>query len=570
MVRVFIIAFCFLLSDHISCYAQFSSEYMVRMKGTARSDFQDLLDSGRARQYIEHTSEFESAVSIQLINDSIWYLRFTSCRYTSQGMNSDVPELMCFFLRDADKPRSAKLIFSVIPDPIIINCLRELVSNLCIQYPVAFTNQSLEEPFEDNIYMTAYHKVPDSSGSLCITRSKIVPYKPGITMFRTVIDSFTTSIMFDHASGRMTDTKVLELKRQKMGSRILSYIRSEISIHSLHTTTETAENLPDPAAYVYSFPVYRKMSYQQRMLRNSQLVLKGKKMEDIIRAIVDLKNKTGEPDQELVKLLRSAFVTGLINPEKFRKLTDSFPVNSLAFSTIEEAMIEAGSYEAQQIIAEWMKSENLPETFYRHMLINLGVTAPLINRDLIYIMMKARAHSTPMAFSNIAGLALANNAMLLDEDQDQFSRDTIIGFLESCFNRHAASRSDTLQWLKESGNAANNKILPLAKYCLDLNDTEMYQCALYSLRFIPGEEVDSLLAGQFRNNKYSIRTLLEVVQLRYPSSILRLAIYNYLHAGKNEDTGPELVKYLECWKDEIRTLSSELAHQDLHFTEIDK
>ena len=123
-------------------------------------------------------------------------------------------------------------------------------------------------------------------------------------------------------------------------------------------------------------------------------------------------------------------------------------------------------------------------------------------------------------------------------------------------------KDEQLQYLKEIGNAGDEKRKEFIQVSLNSKDADLKTAAIVAHRFIYDEEVDTLLAGLLIDEKdlSVIGDLIEVIKLRFPSPAIRLAVYALLRR-ENIMIGVKqsLVAYLKYYSDEIEQFGTELA-----------
>lgn len=542
------------LADVVTAQPFTAATYNIRFREQAAADYSQLLDTGSRREFKNHVQLYSGKLDVQKISSNFLYIQLNidNLQQDNEPPVSTGWQTEFLFGENTGQPLSAMLIFLKPPVPFLANCAKIIVSN--IPFITKLTGAWTEEPYIDGIYKAAYFSTEHVPGWTELVKQKKPVYKPGIELFRNSIDSFKATFVFNNRTGLLGDGLIYEEKKQKMGNRLLAAVVSSLEINS--TGSIVVEKNPDPGMFTFSLPVYARLTYAERMTRISR-----KNKQEItaekLRTIVE--NSTERNAAELTQMIRSSIVTGVLPVAAIKGLMDTLPVQALSFRILEDALVESATPEAQALLANLLARAGQEEFYYKRLLVKIGVTAPLINPELIKQLFKLKTDTMQKSRAAVAGLALANNAYMLAEDGNHIlSRGMVMG-LDSFFRTTAMTKEDTIQWLQECGNAANKDAMPLIRYCLQAKDPDLFDEAVYALRFIEDEAVDTILAQQMWSALPDQAALISsICKLRYPAPVIRQAVYDYLADKGETETGRQLIDYLLSWKDEIRTIAGEL------------
>jgi hypothetical protein len=550
---VFIFLLLF-LADVVTAQPFTGATYNIRFREQATVDYSHLLDTGSRRQFKNHLQLYSGKLLVQKTSDDFLYVQF---RIDSLQENNGHPvsagwQTEFLFRENPIEPLSATIFFLEPPAPFLANCAKIIVSN--IPFIIKVPGNQREEPYIDGIYKATYYSTPHEQGWTELVKQKRPVYKPGIELFRNSIDSFKTKFLFNNQTGFLRQGCMYEEKKQKMGNRLLSSVVSELEISSSDIIAAT--EIPGKQLFTYQVPVYSRLTYAERLIRISR---KNKTEITADELGTVLGNCTGDKATPLTEQIRASIVTAVLPVAKIKTVIDSIPVHTLAFRILEDALVESGTMEAQALLADLLARTGQPEFYYKRLLVKIGVTAPVINPELIKRLFALKADTVRKSRAAVAGLALANNAYMLAEDGNDFLSKNIIDELDRFFSTSARAKEDTIQWLQESGNAANKNALPVIQYCLQAKDPDLFREAAYAVRFIDDEVVDTILARQILEAPADQAALITgICILRYPAPVIRQAVYHYLAEYRETETGRQLINYLLSWKDESRAISQEL------------
>jgi hypothetical protein len=533
--------------------------YTIRLQEHILSDYNNLLDSNLTRKYNEYKTNREFNVCVKPVsnNTMLFCIHFDSVR--GKDSQSPILDRKIEFLHRFESTNSVQssLYFDAVPSPDILNYVKIVVSSIQFLYTGRFLQEYALEPFVDGLYNVRYSVLKEDEKTIEINKEKLPVYKPGINAFRNIIDSFAAHYRFEKQGALLRHAQIFEKKKQKLGNRTLSKVVTKIDV-AVNNSSDVLYNNADPGLSVFNIciPVYKQLSYAERMSRISNDT--SGNISSVDELINDLKNIDESNFYKLSARVRSSVITGTLKVNQISLLLDSFPFRSAKYKILEDALLEAGTIETQNVLAKILNKQNETDFFYKSLLIKIGVTAPVISETLLNKLFQLRSDTSNISISRTAGLALSNNAYLLASDGKQNSRMVIIEKLFEEFKKSVKIRSDTLQWLQESGNAANELIVSLVKNCVYGKDKELQKEAIYALRFIQGGDVDSLLAGQI--NAQMQDQLPDVLKLRYPSAVIRQSIYNFIAAASEGDQKnvDQFIDYLTIWKEDIHTVMNEL------------
>lgn len=549
-----LLSFFVYLADVVTAQQFTAATYNIRFREQATADYTQLLDTGSRREFKSHVQLYSGKLVVQKAGVDFLYIKFNidSLQENNGHLVSTGWQTEFLFRENSGSPLSATLFFLTAPTPFQANCAKIIISNIpFIKKP---DESWREEPYIDGIYKAAYFSKAHLPDWTELVKQKRPVYKPGIELFRNSIDSFKATFVFNNRTGLLRDGFIYEEKKQKMGNRLLSAVVSNLEISS--TGNRAGEKSPDPAMFIYSMPVYARLTYAERMNRISRKN-KQEVAPEKLRTIVE--NSTERNAAELTQAIRSSIVTGVLPVAHIKKIMDTLPVQVLSFRILEDALVESATPEAQALLAHLLARTGQTEFYYKRLLVKIGVTAPLINPELIKRLLELKTDPVQKSRAAVAGLALANNAYMLAEDGNHAVSRDIINMLDSFFRTTAVTKEDTIQWLQESGNAANKAAIPLIRYCLQAKDLDLFDEAAYALRFMDDEAVDTILAKQILSTAADQAAMITgICKLRYPAPVIRQAVYDYLADKGETETGRQLIDYLLSWKDEIRTINEEI------------
>lgn len=566
-----IILFCIILliPDRVNAQENSTGYYTIRVKEQVQADYNNLLDTGTVRNFKEFDKFYKWTVAVTKIHDSILLLQLGSDSLLENGVQlSGYRNWLHFIFRtDSDQPSGAALYTDNEVATPLMNLVKILVSNI----PFVLRNKLPEhEPYVDGIFKSEYSVKSKEGGEVFLSKKKEVIYLPGIHLFRNSIDSFSAGFIYDEGSGLLKRGFCFEEKKQKMGTRILSFIKIAIEIapagNNVIPIPAVTENLSK--AYTKQIPLFSKKNYVERIRRQTMKYEPVFSVRTLLQAAANL---TKEASGQFVSRIRSSLLRNETAHADVKQLLDSLETSSAWFLILEDALVESGMSFSQDLLAELLERKGENELFYKRLLVKTGVTAPIVSKKLLEAMIKIKRDTIRTSLSSVAGLALANNAFLMIDEDILPQRKRVLAELENSFKDSEHQRKDTIQWLQESGNSANEMILPLVNDCFSHLDKGVREEALYTLRFIPGSEVDSLIAMQFPAaiTDFPV-TLADVLKMRYPSAAIRHVFYKYLESGKPLHIGniKELIDYFLSWKDEIKVIPDELLNIGLKDNEL--
>lgn len=565
-----IILFCIihLIPDCVKAQNNSTGYYTIRVKEQVQADYSNLLDTGRVRNFREVDKFYKWTVIVKKISDSIFFLQLRPDSLLENGVQSlsSTSWLQFLFRTGMNEPLGAALYSDKDVTAPLMNLVKILVSNIPF---VLRSNMPEYEPYIDGVFKSVYSKKKGDRGEIVLHKRKEVIYPPGIHLFRNSIDSFTAEFIYEQGSALLKSGNCYEEKKQKMGSRMLSIVKTRIEIISVEKNISmpvVAENYS--GIYNKQFPLFKKVNYSERMKRQSAKY-------DPVSSIKVLLQTSAEIDTEEAGLLTSRIRSSLLRSEiaypEVKSILDSVESSSIWFRIVEDALVESGTSPAQDILADMLDRKNEKDFFYKRLLVKIGVTAPIVNSRLLESLIWIKKDTTRVSLSSAAGLALANNAFLMIDEDMLPERRKILSELENNFRNPGRQKKDTIQWLQEAGNSANESVLSLVTDCFQQQDIDLREEALYALRFISGSVTDSLIAMQLSMAITDFpATLADVLRMRYPSAIIRQALYTFLESGKplRFENTKEFIDYLLSWKDEVKAISAELGSINLTDKEV--
>ncbi len=543
---------------NLSGQSKQSGYYRFRVKEQVMADYHNLLDTARGRNYRTIEKYMSVRLFVYPFNDSTIFIHWNPDTLQEQGQPVQTINTgrKVVFRSGTDERRGATLYSDTIIPPYWLNHLKMIAGSTRFKM---VTSLQVAEPSPDGIFNVAYHIQKKKGNSIPVEKTKEAIYPPGIPFYRICIDSFRAVYNYEPSSGLLQYGFSYEVKRQKIGQRMLARVSSETAIESCDPFFNSMpETTGWEKVYTRPYPVFSRLGYAERAAKQALNYEPVYNVKALFQPDPENKADTG---LYLTGRIRSSMLRGSLSYKAIRDVLDTVSLASKQYAILEDALVEAGTEEAQDVLAELAGRTGEPAFFYKRLIIKAGITAPLQSKKLLEKLMAFRADTTNSVLTSVAGLALANNASLLQAEGMLQERAQILAFLRSCFLHSNRQQSDSLQWLQEAGNAGDEQILNLAGICLQNNTSELYQEALHSIRFIDGTAADSLLADQlFINGKISLGLLTEICKLRYPSINIRTAFYQFIRLNRDLPLSvvQPFIEYLFSWRDEIRTLSAEL------------
>lgn len=565
-----IVLFCIILLSPDCAIAQKNSKgyYTIRIKESILADYSNLLDTGKVRNFREFDKFYKWTVAATKISDSIVFLQLRTDSLLENGMQSPgSTNWLQFILRTGmNEPSGAALYTNIDVTTPLMNLVKILISNIPF---LLRSNMPGYEPYIDCVFKSVYSKKDERRNEIIIHKMKEVIYPPGIHLFRNSIDSFNAEFIYEQESGLLKKGSCYEEKKQKMGSRMLSNVKTLIEI----TPIEKNISLPAVAGnysdiYDMQIPIFRKTNYSERISRQSAKYEPVFSLGTLLQTATEIHEDAAG---RLTARVRSSLLRNEIAYAEVKSMLDSVETSSIWFRILEDALVESGTSPAQEILADMLERKEEKEFFYKKLLVKIGVTAPIVNSRLLEKIIEIKRDTARSSLSSAAGLALANNAFLMIDEDMQQDRSKILDELRDNFRNSLRQKKDIIQWMQEAGNSADDSVLSFVTDCFKQQDTDLKQEAFYSLRFIPGSVVDSLIAMQLSTaiTEYP-GTLIDVLRMRYPSVIILKAVYACLESGKQlqyENT-KEFIDYLLSWKDEVKSISIELKSINLADKEV--
>jgi hypothetical protein len=547
-----------------------SGYYRYRLKEQVMADYHNLLDTAKGRNYRTIEKYFSGRLFVYSINDSTTFIHWNPD--TIQEQSKPVQTLgsgwKAVFSSGAHEKWGATLYSDTIIPPYWLNQLKMIAGSVRFNLP---NSLQMAEPSPDGVYNVAYNIQEKNLNSIRMIKSKEAIYLPGISFYRICIDSFRAVYHYNHPSGLLQNGFSYEEKRQKIGQRILAKISSETKVEPCEPFfKELPETTGWELVYTRPYPVFFRLGYSARAVKQAMNYEPVYTLNALFHPESGNKADTG---LQLTGRIRSSILRGSLSYKTITDILDTVSLASKAYAILEDALVEAGTEEAQYLLANLADRKGEPDFFYKRLIIKAGITAPLHSKKLLSKLMAFRSDTSNPVFASVAGLALANNASLMHDEGMQKERVQILEFLRMCFITSAREQSDSLQWLLEAGNAGDEQVVTMAGYCLTTRASELYQEALHSIRFIHGAKADSLLAIQLiSNGKANISLLTDVCKLRYPSIIIRTAFYQFLQVNRGISLSvvKPFIDYLVSWQDEIKTLSAELLQAVSGMQDIEK
>jgi hypothetical protein len=549
---------CMVITVDLPGQTKQSGYYRYRLKEQVMADYHNLLDTARGRNYRTIEKYFSGRLFVYSINESTTFIHWNpdTVQEQRQSVQTVKAGWKAVFSTGADEQWGSTLYSDTIIPPYWLNQLKMIVGSA--RFKLASSSQ-VAEPSPDGVFNVAYTIQEKNRSSIRVEKTKEAIYPPGIPFYRICIDSFRAVYHYDQSSGLLQNGFSYEVKRQKIGQRVLARVSSETKVESCETFLNAVpETTGWEHVYTRAYPVFSRLGYAERAVKQAMNYEPVYTLKALFQPEAASKADTG---LYLTGRIRSSILRGSLSYKAIRDLLDTVSLGSNPYAMLEDALVEAGTEDAQDILADLAGREGEPVFFYKRLIIKAGITAPLHSKKLLAKLIAIRADTTNPGLASVAGLALANNAGLMQDEGMQKERDQILEFLRMTFLNSARQQSDSLQWLQESGNAGDERVLNMAGYCLTANTSELYQEALHSIRFIHGAKADSILAMQLIiNGKENLGLLTDVCKLRYPSIKIRSAFYQLMRMNQALPLSAvqPFIDYLVSWQDEIRTLPAEL------------
>lgn len=565
---IFLFFIILLSPDRVIAQKDSTGYYTIRIKEQVQADYSNLLDTGKVRNFREVDKFYKWTVIVKKISDSIFFLQLKPDSLLENGVQSlsSTYWLQFLFRTGMNEPFGAALYSDKEVTAPLMNLVKILISNIPF---VLRSNLPEYEPYIDGVFKSVYSMKKEKGGGIVLHKRKEVVYPPGIHLFRNSIDSFKAEFIYEQGSALLRSGNCYEEKKQKMGSRMLSTVKTLIEI----TPIEKNISLPAVAGnysdiYDMQIPIFRKINYSERIRRQSV------KYEPIFSLGTLLQTATEIHEDAAGRLtarIRSSLLRNEIAYAEVKSMLDSVETSSIWFRILEDALVESGTSQAQDILTDMLERKREKDIFYKRLLVKIGVTAPIVSNRLLESLIELKKDTTRVSLSSAAGLALSNNAFLMIDEGMLPERKKILDELQNNFRRSVRHKKDTIQWLQEAGNSANDSVLLLVTDCFQQQDIDLKEEALYALRFISGSVTDSLIAMQLSIAFTEFpETVIDVLRMRYPSAIIRQALYTCFQSGRplQFENTKEFIDYLLSWKDEVKAISAELVSINLTDKEV--
>ncbi len=548
----------FLNTFDLEGQTQRSGYYRFRLKEQVMADYHNLLDTATGRNYRTFEKYLAGRLFVCCFNDSSVFLHWYPDTLIEQSkpVHTDGAGWKAVFRTGADEQWDATLYSDTIIPPYWLNQLKIIAGS--IRFKMGNSFQSAE-PSPDGFFNVAYNIREKNRNGIRVEKTKEAIYPPGIQVYRICIDSFMAVYNYNQQSEMLLDGFSYEVKRQKIGQRVLARVTSETVVESC---ANFFDSVPDTTGWEHVYttphPVFARTGYAERARKQA---LNYDPVYSL-KAIFQPDHKNGiDTGLQLTGRIRSSILRGSLPYKAIREVLDTVSSASKLYSILEDALVEAGTEEAQDLLADLAGRQGESAIFYKRLIIKAGITAPLQSEKLLAKLSAFRADTANRFLASVSGLALANNADLMKAEGMRRERLKILDLLRNSFLNSDHQQSDSLQWLQEAGNAGDEQVLSLAAYCLNFNTGELYQEALYSLRFINGAMVDSILASQMIiHGKENLGILTDICKLRYPSKKIRYAFYQLIQMNRSLPLSSvqPFIDYLVSWRDEIKSLTAEL------------
>ncbi len=551
--------FALLRSDCVLSQQRTAGQYTISFKEEVLADYSNLLDTAKSRNYKLFKTEYEAFVSVDQLNSNQLLILFEFKSLHKQDSLSVAGLQLSFLLsRDLKAPGVLYLNFEEQPSSETLSYCKGLVSNFGFIFFREYDSGDQSLAFQDGLFRVKTKKLL-KDGIITIERKKSTIYKPGVSVFRTIIDNYTAAANIRSEDSIAESAHIYEEKRQKIGGRTLSTVTTTTRLSEVKGQIQIGVR-SESGKFPIVIPVYRQSKYLERAERNARQYQLVQETTQLLVLLENLKDNDLSYTGDIYRMIRSSIILGALKQDQVRLVLQQKSATSSAFKVLENALIESGTSGAQQLLAAMLKSDTLSLHHQKEIIIKIGVSAPVISPALTEVIKKVKRESKFPDLSSAAGLALANNALVLAEDKEQSLRNDILFFLEDCFLHNSQNSEDTLQWLEESGNAGNENVLPLVADIVRTKDTVLYNTALRALRFLPGDAVDSLLSSELHvveGEGFSV--LISVLKLRYPSALIRQAIYKRISdTGQEKEWIKDILDYLATWADDEKEIIIEV------------
>lgn len=558
-----ILFFSILLPDCIKAQTRRVRFYTIRISEQVNADYTNLLDTGTIRHYRHFDKFYVWTAAVTRLADTAVFLQLKADSIRENGIFSSLNagSLHFVYKTDSSQPFGRALYTDTVHTLPVLNHVKSIVSNIPF---LLKDNKPGLEPYVDGIYQSVYTLTQGRENEIVLHKDKQVIYPPGVQLFRNCIDSFNASFIYSNELGMLSQGFFYENKRQKMGKRVLSVVKIQGEVTTISNAGLLLLDTTDYSAMcILPIPIYTRTGYVERVKNQSARYSSVSSVKTLMQKKKEINTETAGL---FISTIRSSLLNGKVSFEEIKLVLDTMDTALTWFRILEDALVECGTVEAQDLLAELLERKGEPDFFYKRLLVKIGVTAPVISRKLVDKIIGIKKDNSHPNLSSVAGLSLANNAFLMINEEMPLRRNGILQTLRNHFQLQATHRNNTIQWLQEAGNAADDSVAALVTSCLKGQDKDLRAEALYALRFIPGSLADSLIADYLPVvMKEKPAVLNDMLKLRYPSSTIRQAIYKYVNAYKGPTTTGinALIDYLKEWQDEIKTLSAELIQRGL-------
>lgn len=457
-----------------------------------------------------------------------------------------------------------RICYSVYPGTELDMVIKNIISHA--QFFALKQNRFREAKTEDcpdgRFHVTYHIASPSKPGEkkyIVLQKEKNTGLEQTLNLGKTIIDHFFCRLFFSRKDFLLNDFYVNELKHQKLGDRILAYVKTTLQI-SKRYYNNTGIIISQTGIHS-CLEIYKTFSREERQRMISLNVLKNQDTAFIMQRLKTITGNDYAAQHALISQLRAAL---FLYPNFFdavRNVLDTAGNQSLQYQVVLTAALGSGNTAAQKYLAAYLLTVSANYNNLRSMLAQLGTTAYVTDSSLFSVL-TSLLYSKDTSISSVAGLAmsnLANQYKYADTGRYRLTNEVLYNHYRSLEN----NRTALLQYLKETGNTGDASRVDLLVNCLYGKDEELTNEALYACRFIVCGRLDTILTQMMLKNKEDTvlsENVFNVIRLRFPSLVIRKGIYTlFIDAREFEKRViSQYVNYLRAYADEIPSLEKEL------------
>jgi hypothetical protein len=538
---------------------EFSRKYSFNYTEKILSDYSNLLEKADRKNFKETENEWKGNFSIANQNFFQFSITNSSGRFDSlavipisirrKNLISPIEEICYSFYPGKEQ------------DALIRNVLT------AVQYfkpdKILFNNPQSEEDYVDGQFNIHYELLqPGKTGDFFLfKKSKIQSQQHTISLNKIIIDSFYCRVSYDRIDSTLKSFELIEIKHQKVGDRILAYIKTVLNIENKLSENDTKIFDKKETDNTVCTEIHKTFSRKDRKIEISRNVLKNTSTDQLLKLVQNDSVFVSKDQHELISKLRSAL---FLFPEFFNQLKNYFDTtanNSKRYSVLMSAILSSESVTAQKYLANLLEENSQNYSLLKGILPSMGIMTYLVDSSLLSALARL-LYSQNEDISFLAGLTLSNMANQL-KFSDTVQYKIVNKILFEHYLASGISKENTLQYLKEIGNSGDEERIQLLIPLLKTTDEEIKMTAVSAFKFILIPKADTLLSDMLIN--YASDSLLtaqlyEPIRLRFPSSVIRQSIY-YLLKQNTKNLWPakkQFIYYLKFYADELPSLSSEL------------